>query len=271
MVVGDFENSLACRNITTNLIFIFTWHSWGCVCVCIFKFPLFLRTSVILVSYWIRVYPNDLILTWSPLWRPYFQIRSHYKGLGVRTPTYLLCCSAAKLCPTFRDPMDCNMPGFLVLQYLLEFAQTHVHWVGDAIQPPQSSVIPFSCLQSLPASGSLPMSWLFASGGQSIGASASASDLPVNIEGFFPVRLTGLTSWHSQGSLLQHHRIFLRDHNPTPKNPPSHMVSGVQVQGTRGPRILPSLRVDLPLLPYGSGLTPVGWGSLLPHRPQECL
>ena len=87
----------------------------------------------------------------------------------------------------------------------------------------------------------------------------------------FLFRLTGLTSWHSQGSLLQHHRVFLRDHNPTPKNPPSHMVSGVQVQGTRGPRILPSLRVDLPLLPYGSGLTPVGWGSLLPHRPQECL
>ena len=45
------------------------------------------------------------------------------------------CCSVAKLCPTLCDPMDCSTPGFLVLQYLLELAQTHVHWVGDAIQP----------------------------------------------------------------------------------------------------------------------------------------
>ena len=46
------------------------------------------------------------------------------------------CCSVAKLCPALRDPPDCNMPGFLVLHCLLEFAQTHVHRVGDAIQPP---------------------------------------------------------------------------------------------------------------------------------------
>ena len=43
--------------------------------------------------------------------------------------------SVAKLCPTLCDPMDCSMPGFPVLYYLPEFAQTHVHWVGDAIQP----------------------------------------------------------------------------------------------------------------------------------------
>ena len=50
-----------------------------------------------------------------------------------------------------------------------------------------SSVIPFSsCLKSFPASGSFPMSWLFTSGGQSIGASASASVLPVNIQDWFP-------------------------------------------------------------------------------------
>ena len=115
-----------------------------------------------------------------------------------------------------------------------------------------SSALFSSCPQSFLTSGSLPMSPLFASGGQSIGASASASDLPMNIEDFFPLRLTGLTSWHSQGtlrSLLQHHHVFFRDHNPTPKYPPSHMVSGVQVQGTRWPRILPSLKVDSSLLP----------------------
>ena len=45
------------------------------------------------------------------------------------------CCSVTKSCPIPCDPMDCSTPGFSVLHYLLEFAQTHVHWVGDAIQP----------------------------------------------------------------------------------------------------------------------------------------
>ena len=54
------------------------------------------------------------------------------------------------------------------------------------------------CLQSFPASGSFPMSWLFTSGGQSIGTSASAPDLPVNIQGWFPLRLTDLISSQSK-------------------------------------------------------------------------
>ena len=62
-----------------------------------------------------------------------------------------------------------------------------------------SSVIPFSSclLQSFPASGFFPMSWLFMSGGQSIGASASV--LPVNIQGWFPLELTGWISLQSKG------------------------------------------------------------------------
>ena len=55
-----------------------------------------------------------------------------------------------------------------------------------------SSVIPFSCLQSFPASGSFPMSCLFTSGGQSIGVSASTSVLPMNIQDWFPLGWTGL-------------------------------------------------------------------------------
>ena len=47
----------------------------------------------------------------------------------------LWCCSVTQSCPTFWGPMDCSTPGFPVLHYLPEFAQTHVHWVGDAIQP----------------------------------------------------------------------------------------------------------------------------------------
>ena len=63
-----------------------------------------------------------------------------------------------------------------------------------------SSVVPFSsCPQSFPASGSFPMSQLFASGGQSIGASASAPVLPMNIQGWFPLGLTGLISLLSEG------------------------------------------------------------------------
>ena len=46
-----------------------------------------------------------------------------------------MCCSVTKLCPTFCDPMDCSMPGLPVLHCFLEFAQVHVHWSGDAIQP----------------------------------------------------------------------------------------------------------------------------------------
>ena len=80
------------------------------------------------------------------------------------------CCSSsfAQSCLTFCNPMD--MPGFPVLHHLLEFAQTHVHWVGDAIQPshPLSSPSP-PALNLFPASGSFPMSWLSVSGGQSVG------------------------------------------------------------------------------------------------------
>ena len=63
-----------------------------------------------------------------------------------------------------------------------------------------SSVIPFSsCPQSFPASGSFPMSWFFVSCGQRIGASAPASVLPMNIQGWFPLGLTGLISLLSKG------------------------------------------------------------------------
>ena len=63
-----------------------------------------------------------------------------------------------------------------------------------------SSVVPFSfCLQFFPASGSFAVSQLFASGGQRIRASASASVLPMNIQDWFPLELTGLISLQSKG------------------------------------------------------------------------
>ena len=106
----------------------------------------------------------------------------------------LVCCSVTQSCPTLCNPMDCSMPGFPVFCYLPELTQTHVHWVGDPIQPSHPSVVPFSFSQSFPSSGSFPVSWLFVSGGQSIGASVAASVLPVNIQDWFPLGLTGLIS-----------------------------------------------------------------------------
>ena len=102
-------------------------------------------------------------------------------------------------CQTLRDPMNCSTSSFPVLHHLLEMAQTRVHCVGDAIQPSQP-VGPFSsCLQSFPAPGSFPTSQIFPSGSQIIGVSASASALPMDTQGLFPLGLTGLISLLSKG------------------------------------------------------------------------
>ena len=90
--------------------------------------------------------------------------------------------------------MNCSTPGFPVHHQLPEPTQTHVRHDSDSIQP-SHPVIPFSsCLQSFTASGSFPVSQFFALGGQSIGASASASVLPMNTQAWFPLGLTGLIS-----------------------------------------------------------------------------
>ena len=111
------------------------------------------------------------------------------------------CFSVPKSSPTFCNPMDCSTPGFPVLDYLLEFAQIHVHRIGDAIQPsyPLSSPSP-PALNLSQQSGSFPTNRLFALGGQSIGASASASVLPMNIQGWFPFVLPCLISLLSEVS-----------------------------------------------------------------------
>ena len=91
--------------------------------------------------------------------------------------------SVTQSCPTLCDPMDCSTPGLPVHHQLPELTQTHVPRVRDAIQPshPLSSPSPptFNLSQH---QGFFPMSRFFASGGQSIGVSASASVLPMNIQ-----------------------------------------------------------------------------------------
>ena len=119
------------------------------------------------------------------------------------------CCRCiAKSCPALFHPMDSSTPGFPVHYYLQECAQTPVHRVKDAIQlshplsPPSPPALTFSQHQD-----SFPISRLFTSGGQGIGASASAWVLP---------RYSGLISFKIDGfdllavqrilkSLLQHH------------------------------------------------------------------
>ena len=94
--------------------------------------------------------------------------------------------------------MDCSTPGLPVLHYCPEFAQTHVHWVDDATNH-LILCCPLLLPSVFPNIRVFSMSRLFESGGQTLGASASASVLPVNIQGRFPLGLTGLISLLSKG------------------------------------------------------------------------
>ena len=94
----------------------------------------------------------------------------------------------AQSCPTLCSPMNRSTPGLAVHHQLLEFTQTHVLRVGDAIQPshPLSSILLLPPIH--PASESFPMSQLFAWGGQSTGVSALASFLPKNTQDWSPLQ-----------------------------------------------------------------------------------
>ena len=97
--------------------------------------------------------------------------RTEQKDHNPAGSRFLYCCSVAQSCLTLCHLVDCSRPTI------------------------SFSVAPFSsCLQSFPASWSFPMSRLFTSGGHSIGPSPSASVLPMNIQGWFPLGLTGLIS-----------------------------------------------------------------------------
>ena len=104
---------------------------------------------------------------------------------------------------------------FPVLHHLLELAQTHVHWVGDTIQPSHPLSFPSPPAFNLaPASGSFPISQFFASGGQSIGASASASVLLMNIQDWLPLGLTSLISLQSKGLSRVFSNTTVQKHQP---------------------------------------------------------
>ena len=133
------------------------------------------------------------------------------------------CClqfgSATQSSPTLWDPMDSSMPHSLSIPGAYSNSYPSSRYCHPTIS---SSVVPFSsCLQSLPASGSFLRSQFFTSGGQHIGASASASVLPMNIQDWFPLRLTDwisllskelsrvFSNTSSKASVLQHSAFFM--------------------------------------------------------------
>ena len=103
------------------------------------------------------------------------------------------CCSVAQSCPALCNSLDSSTPGFPALHCFPEPAQTHVHWVGDAIQPSHPLSSP-SMPSISPSIRVFSTEWLFISGGQINGASASASVFPMNIQDWFPLGVTDLSS-----------------------------------------------------------------------------
>ena len=126
------------------------------------------------------------------------------------------CCSAIQSGPTLHDPMDLSTPVFPVPHYLPGFSNPCP--LSQRCHPTISpSVVPFSsCPQSFPASESFPISQLFTLDGQSVTTSASASVLPMNIQGLFHLGRTGWISLQSNGlsrvfsnTTVRKHQFFL--------------------------------------------------------------
>ena len=156
---------------------------------------------VLLMQAQLFLFDETMLLLWDP------------SGNGIKSITVLIStdwnsvgvqwggcrCSVAKSCWTFCDPADAASQAFLSFTTswsLLTLMSSKLIMPSNHTMP----VTPlFSCLQSFPASMSFPVRHLFASGGQSTGASASASVLPINTQGWFPLGLTVLISLLSKG------------------------------------------------------------------------
>ena len=123
--------------------------------------------------------------------------------------------SVTQLCPTLCDPKNRSTPGLPVHHQLPEFTQTHVHWVGDAIQPSYPLSFPSPPAFNLSQHQSLSQ-WVSSSHQVAkVSVSASASVLPMNIQDWFPLGWTGLSSLQSKGlsrvfsnTTVQKHQFF---------------------------------------------------------------
>ena len=124
------------------------------------------------------------------------------------------CCSVTRSCPTLYNPMDCSTPGFPILHSLSEFAQTHVHWVNEAIKPSHSMSPSSPPVLSLSQNQGL-FQWV-----SPLHQVAKVLELQLqhpwmNIQGWFPLGWTGLISLLSKGlsrvfsnTTIQKHQFF---------------------------------------------------------------
>ena len=114
---------------------------------------LFLKIShIISYSPSEKVFISESIISFFLIFKG--SIVSTCRSAKLTRQTLTILNSVIQLCPTLCDPMDCSMPDLPVHHQLLELAQMHVHWVGDAISSISSSVVPFSShLQSFPYQG----------------------------------------------------------------------------------------------------------------------
>ena len=141
-----------------------------------------------------------------------------FSGLWLNFPRLILSSvsSVAQLCPTLCNPMNRSTPGLPVHHQLLEFTQTHVHWVGDAIEPSHPLSSPASPTFNLSQHQDL-FKWVSSSHqvAKVLRVSASASVLPTNIQDWFPLGWTGWISLQSKGlsrvfsnTTVQKHQFF---------------------------------------------------------------
>ena len=174
------------------------WWVWVCLCQSDYVIRFLFECVNVPVS--------RLRVSTSSIWLGFCEcesVRMHVKSMNVSMSLFLSalgCCSVTQSCPTLCNPMDCSMPGFPVLHYFLEFAQTLVLWVSGAIQP-SHPLLPLSppALNLSQHQGLFPMSPIFPPVGQRTGTSASASVLPMNVQDWFPLELTSLISLLSNG------------------------------------------------------------------------
>ena len=127
--------------------------------------------------------------------------------MGLRSHLLLFCCSVMSnsLWPHGLQPSQASL-SFTISHSLLKLKSF------ESVMPSNHLISSLLLPQSFPASGSFPMSWLFTSAGQSIGASASASILPITIQGWFPLGLTALLSMLSKGLSRVFFRTTIRKH-----------------------------------------------------------
>ena len=150
--------------------------------------------------------------------------------------------SVAQSCLTLCDPMNRSTPGLPVHHHLLEFTQIHVHWVRDAIQPSHPRSSP-STAPNPSQHQSFPVSQLFTWGGQSTGASASASFPPKKSQGWSPLEWTGWISLQAKGLSRVFSNTTDQKHQFIGAQPSSHYRQGIIIVAYCFPNWLPLLKI----------------------------